>query len=80
MQQEEKSTFLYSIFENAMNLFHIKYSTTPQITTSETPLEKEDRIFTEKFSQLKKISPKLKGTKLYYMIMRYEETKKKKYI
>jgi hypothetical protein len=67
------------MFENVMNSFHTKY---PAVTTihSETPLQKEERIFQNSLSQLKKISPQIKGTKLKKMLDRYEKEKKYLYI
>lgn len=71
--QEEKPTFLYRMFEDTLNFFHIKYPTAPSQTTPLTPLQKEELIFKNSLSQLKKISPKIKGTKLDYMIQRFEK-------
>jgi hypothetical protein len=81
MQQEETPTFLYRMFENTMNLFKSKSSTAPETTELQselqselqTPLQKEEQIFKNSISELKKISPKIKGSKLDYMIQRFEK-------
>ena len=77
MQQEETPTFLYRMFENTMNLFNNKSSTAPETpelqSELQTPLQKEEQIFKNSISELKKISPKIKGSKLDYMIQRFEK-------
>ena len=73
MQTQEKPTFLYRLFENTLNLFQLKYPTAPQTNQPLTPLQKEELIFKNSLDQLKKISSKIKGTKLDYMIQRFEK-------
>jgi hypothetical protein len=87
---QENPTLFYKIFENTLNLFQSKLSSsqptptpkptpqpTPQPTSQPTPLptplQKEKQIFEHSLEQLKKISPKIKGTKLYFMIERFEK-------
>jgi hypothetical protein len=77
--QKEQSTYFYRIFEETLNLFRSKLTTTQVSTTnqintsSQTPLEKSQQNFEKNLYELKKILPKIKGTKLYYMIQRYEK-------
>jgi hypothetical protein len=93
---QETPTFFYKIFENTLNLFKSKLTSsqptplptsqptplptsqptpipTSQPTPIPTPLQKEKQIFEHSLEQLKKISPKIKGTKLYFMIQRFEK-------
>jgi hypothetical protein len=78
--QTEQPTFFYRIFEKTLNLFKSNLSTTtpPAITLPpndhvQTPLQKELHTFETSIQQLKKLAPKIKGTKLFYMIQRFEK-------
>jgi hypothetical protein len=49
-------------------------------TPFQSPLNEEVKIFATSIEKLKKIIPQMKGTKLSYMILRYEKEGEIKYI
>ena len=83
--QEEQPTYFYRIFEQTLDYFRSSLTSsqippTNQINSQQSPLEKSQQNFEKNLSKLKRILPKIKGTKLYYMIQRYEKELKIKYI
>ena len=81
--QTEQPSYFYKIFQDTLNLFKSNLFTTTTPTTNsitlppndnvQTPLQKELHTFESSLPQLKKIAPKIKGTKLFYMIQRFEK-------
>jgi hypothetical protein len=91
-KEKEQPTYLYKVFEDTLNLFRNKITSTPVDTLKpqpqqtptiqhengtqySTPLKEEEEVFAVSIEKLKKILPQIKGTKLSYMIERYEELK-----
>jgi hypothetical protein len=84
MQPEEQPTLFYRLFENTLHFFQSKLTTQqpiPQPTPPQpNPQQKEEQVFQQSINQLKKIAPKIKGTKLDYMIQRFEQEHVYQYI
>ncbi len=79
MEPKENSSSFYSIFENTFDYLKnsISFSSQPNPepepkTVLKTPLEHEKIIFETKLNVLKKLFAELSGTKLSYMVERYE--------
>ena len=90
----QSPTLFYGIFEKTLNqfknVFSTKISSAPSVATPifapEIPINKSTAPMTENFeieNNIQKIKPvlnKIKGTKLYYMVRRYETEKKYVYV
>jgi hypothetical protein len=82
MEPKEKSSSFFSVFENTLDFLKnsISFSSqpepdnnTPSKTILKTPLENEKIIFETELSTLKKRVPEIVGTKLGFMVVRYEK-------
>ena len=80
MEPKEKSSSFFSVFENTFDFLKnsISFSSQPEPdnntskTILKTPLENEKIIFETELSKLKKSVPEIVGTKLCFMVVRYE--------
>ena len=81
MEPKEKSSSFYSVFENTFDYFKnsISFSSVPEPdntssqTLLKTPLENEKLNLESNLKELKKVVPEISGTKLCFMLMRYEK-------
>jgi hypothetical protein len=79
MEPKPKSSSFYSVFENTLDFLKNSFSFSSQPepdntsnTKLKTPLENEKIIFDTELQGLKKSVPEIVGTKLCFMVERYE--------